>query len=120
MRVRRLVVAGTAALALGGAGGVSTAPPPSGASNCGLTNSIAGQKWAIQASHISCSKARGVIRQLATRKALHRCSDDAHVIKVAALHEGRGYLFALVSDIHSKRADRAFFVGFLRTFKFTQ
>jgi hypothetical protein len=48
-----------------------------------------------------------------------RCSDNAHVIKVAALHGGRGYLFALVSDIHSKRADRAFFAGFLRTFKFT-
>jgi hypothetical protein len=48
------------------------------------------------------------------------CSDNARVIKVAALHGGRGYLFALVSDIHSKRADRAFFAGFLRTFKFTR
>ena len=49
-----------------------------------------------------------------------RCTDGANVIKIAALHAGQGYLFALVKDTQLNRADRTFFAKVVRTFKFTR
>ena len=47
-----------------------------------------------------------------------RCPDGAFVIKLAALHEGRGYLFVLVSETKSDSADREFFANVMHSFKF--
>ena len=47
-----------------------------------------------------------------------RCPDGAFVTKLAALHEGRGYVFVLVSETKSDSADREFFANVMRSFKF--
>jgi len=66
MRARRLVAAGTVALALFAAGGVAAAKP-TGVFNCGTANAIGGHKWAILASGLPCKTGRGIVRILAAK-----------------------------------------------------